>query len=305
MIKLLAVIGPTASGKTDLGVELARQHNGEVISVDSRQIYLGMDIGTAKAAKRPNIDPFDPCLDTKGLWRETVMVEDVPHYLLDILRPDQRYTAFDFKGQAEALIADMVSRGKVPILVGGTGLYFNALLFDYEAAPTPSFDPELKARLHQRYLAGEVEILAEELRRLDPVSAAKIHPNNPHHLLRALEYALVVGKPKSETVARTADPRYDVSFYAKELSRAELYERINLRVDLMLEAGLVKETKKLLEHYPLGSGPLSSIGYAEIGDYLAGKATLNEAAELIKQKTRNYAKRQMTWFRKYANIKYV
>jgi tRNA dimethylallyltransferase len=303
MIKLLAVIGPTASGKTDLGIELAKQHDGEVISVDSRQIYLGMDIGTAKAAKRPNVDPFDQSLDTTELWREPVMVEGVPHYLLDILRPDQRYTAFDFKRQAETLIAGMVSRGKMPILVGGTGLYFNALLFDYEAASTPSFDPELKANLHQRYLAGEAEILAEELRKLDPVSAAKIHPNNPHHLLRALEYALVVGKPKSETVARAAEPRYDVAFYAKELSREVLYERINLRVDLMLEAGLVEETKKLLEHYALGSGPLSSIGYAEISDYLAGKTTLAEAAELIKQKTRNYAKRQMTWFRQYAKLK--
>lgn len=305
MIKLLAVIGPTASGKTDLGIELAKQHGGEVISVDSRQIYLGMDIGTAKAAKRPNVDPFDQSLDTTELWREPVMVEGVPHYLLDILRPDQRYTAFDFKRQAEALIAGMVSRGKIPILVGGTGLYFNTLLFNYKAAPTHSFDPELKANLHKRYLAGEAEILAEELRKLDPVSAAKIHPNNPHHLLRALEYALVVGSPKSETVARTAEPHYNVVFYAKELSREVLYERINLRVDLMLAAGLVEETKKLLEHYALGSGPLSSIGYGEISDYLAGKTTLAEAAELIKQKTRNYAKRQMTWFRKYANIKYI
>jgi tRNA dimethylallyltransferase len=278
-IKLLVLSGPTGSGKSELAVRLAEQIGAEIVNADSMQLYRGLDIGTAKPS-------------AEELAR-------VPHHLLGFVSPEINFTASDFRREAAAAISDIDRRGKKAIVVGGTGLYIRALLEGL--VDSPNGDPEL--RLQFAGLPGE-----ELLRRLslvDPETASRLHPNDRPRLIRALEVFSQTGRPIS---AFRAEHAFSGTYYqplkmAIKVERQELYRRINLRVERMLQDGLVAEVGSLLASgYSRDLKALRSIGYKEISAYLAGEIALDEAVSLIKRDTRRYAKRQMTWFTKENEI---
>jgi tRNA dimethylallyltransferase len=278
-IKLLVLSGPTGSGKSDPAVRLAEQIGAEIVNADSMQVYRGLDIGTAKPP-------------AEALAR-------VPHHLVNIVSPDRDFSASDFRREAAAVIADIDSRGKKAIVVGGTGLYIRALLEGLVDSPTG--DPEL--RLQFAEVPGE-----ELLRRLflvDPETAARLHANDRFRIIRALEVFSQTGRPISAFRSEHAfsGTYYDTLKMAIKVERQELYGRIDRRVDQMLRDGLVEEVRALLaEGYHREMKALRCIGYKEICAYLAGEIGLDQAAELIKRDTRRYAKRQMTWFSKENDI---
>lgn len=301
--KVIIIGGATASGKTSLSLELARKYNGEIISADSRQVYIGMDIGTAKVAPRPEIPA-----STKDLYLQPFDYKGIPHYLIDVVFPNQRYTLFDFKNQAYTLIADIKSRGKTPIIVGGTGLYLDAIMKNYQlSADVESQNPEIKTELekkYQSYLAqfGEDEAkkrMYQILEQEDPDSAATIPPNNIYFVLRALEFTLSNPGESKFKSAQTAIPPFEYELILTDIPREELYKRIEDRIDEQVQQGLIEETQTLINQYGLNLPALTSLGYKEIASYLAKETTLEDALKLFKQKTRNYAKRQLTWFRRY------
>ncbi len=276
------VVGPTATGKTDLAIKIAQQHNGSVISADSRQIYFEMDIGTAKAAVRRPIEPVD--------YTEPIQIEGIDHYLIDIAFPDQRYTLFEFKTQAEALIQQLQKEGKLPIVAGGTGLYADSLINNYQMEPE---DHELREELEK--LDGQT--LWEKLNEVDPESAESLHPNDQRRVLRKLEIAMIAG----EKLERSRKPDFNPIILEPKYERQDLYEKIEKRIDWMVEQGLVEETENLLEKYDENLPALSSLGYKEIGEYLKGERSLDEALYEFKKHTRHFAKRQISWFRRYKN----
>ena len=270
---VIAVAGPTASGKTALAVKLAHERNGEIISADSRLGYKGFDIAAAK-----------PTTEER---------EGVPHYLIDIVEPEIDYSAGDFYRDAKPVIEDIISRGKTPIVCGGTGLYFRILLEDFDLPLIPP-NPELRAELENT----PVEILYDELKSKDPITAEKVHINNKIRIVRVLEIIRTLNKPFYQAAGKK-DTEYDVEWISPHVSsRDELYERINKRVDKMLERGLIDETKALLKKHGRIKNFINTIGYCEILQYLDGELSLDEAVEKIKQNTRRYAKRQLTWFRR-------
>ena len=278
--KILAIVGPTAGGKTALSVELAKRAGGEVISCDSMQIYRGMDIGTAKPTEE----------EMRG----------VPHHLLDIAEPEEAFSVCDYVSAATAAADDILSRGKLPVFCGGTGLYLDAFLRG-GVADSPAGDPALRAALSESAAADGGEALFEELRRCDPESAAVIHPNNLRRVIRAVEIYRLTGVPKSEwdRRSRTFPPRYDaVVLGLRYDDRALLRARISARVDEMLAAGLAEETRRLWEAGVFEKSPTAAaaIGYKELLPYLRGECTLAAAAQTLKIATAQYAKRQMTWF---------
>lgn len=274
--KVIAVVGATASGKTAYAVELAKQVNGEIISADSRLVYRGFDIGTAK----PSVD------ERQG----------VPHYMLDIVEPYENYSAGLYVKEAKKCVNDILSRGKTPILAGGTGLYFNILLNNYDL---PEIEPDWKLREELSELSFEE--LEQTLLKLD--KDAFVEKNDKKKAIRYIEIIKSTGKPLSE--ARGVNEiEYDVEWIGLNFPREELYDRINRRVDLMIEMGLVDETKNLLEKYGRIGNLIDTIGYREIIMALDGVMSMDEAVEKLKQNTRNYAKRQLTWFRKNENIKW-
>lgn len=276
--KVIAIVGPTASGKTKMAIDLAKQIDGEVISADSRYVYRGFDIASAK-----------PTMEER---------EGVPHYLIDIVEPEVDYSVADFYDDARDKIFDIIQRGKTPIVAGGTGLYFRVLLETYDL-PRVEANPELRAELELR----EKEDLLSELLTLDPVSYEKIKDANKRRIVRALEVTKTLGKPFSEASCEK-EPEFDVDWKMPIInSREELYDRINRRVDLMVEQGVIEETKKLLEKHGRIKNFICTIGYQEILTYLDGKASLEEALDKLKQHSRNYAKRQLTWFRKNPALK--
>ena len=274
--KIIAVVGPTASGKTAFAVNLAHQINGEIVSADSRLVYKGFDIGTAK-----------PTLKER---------EGIPHYMIDIAEPETDYTAGLYLKDAEKIIKDILSRGKVPIVAGGTGLYLNILLMNYDL---PKVEPDYDLREKLKKTDNLYEILSS----LDPQTALEIDPNDRKKLIRAIEIVKLTGKPLSKSRGRK-EPEYDVEWLGLNYPREELYDRINGRVDLMMENGLVEETEKLLEKHGRINNILYTIGYQEMVSYLDGILTLDEAVDKLKQNTRRYAKRQLTWFRKNPDIKW-
>lgn len=278
--KILAIVGPTAGGKTALSVALAKRAGGEVISCDSMQIYRGMDIGTAKPTEE----------EKRG----------VPHHLLDIAVPEEAFSVCDYVSAATAAADDILSRGKLPVFCGGTGLYLDAFLRG-GVADSPAGDPALRAALAEGASADGGAALFEELRRCDPESAAAIHPNNLRRVIRAVEIYRLTGVPKSEwdRRSRTLPPRYDaVVLGLCYRDRALLRARISARVDEMLAAGLAEETRRLWEAGVFEKSPTAAaaIGYKELLPYLRGECTLAAAAETLKTATAQYAKRQMTWF---------
>ena len=279
-ITLIAVTGPTASGKTALAIELARRMNGEIISCDSMQIYRGMDIGTAKPTKE-----------------ELAMA---PHHLIDILPPDAPYSCSDYVKDAEKAISDIANRGKTPILCGGTGLYLDRLLKggnDEEAAS----DESLRSELKSFYECNGTDALYQRLVSLDPEAADTIHKNNVKRVMRAIEICLVTGKKKSEIDKKNSEitDKYDHKVITLCFNdRNLLYDRIDRRVDLMIKEGLVEETKRLLSEgvFERSITASQAIGYKELFPYIRGEDSLENCTDELKRASRRYAKRQITWF---------
>lgn len=277
--KIWAIVGPTASGKSALAEALAVRLGGEIVSCDSMQIYRGMDIGTAKP--------------TEGDRAK------VPYHLIDVVEPDAPFSAVDYAAAAEAAIADILSRGRVPILCGGTGLYLDVLLRGMPESPEG--DPALREELAREAALHGNTYLHEQLAAVDPVSAAATHPGNLRRVIRALEIFRATGIPKSEWDRRSREmpTRYRAAVIGLVFKNRELlYRRIEQRVDRMLEEGLLAETKRLLAAgvFKASKTAAAAIGYKELLPYLAGECTLEEAVEQLKIATRRYAKRQITWF---------
>lgn len=276
--KVIAIAGPTASGKTKMAIELAKQIDGEIISADSRLVYKGFDIASAK-----------PTIEER---------EGIPHHLIDIVEPEYDYSVADYHDDAKKAIYNVLSRGKTPIVAGGTGLYFRVLLENYDL-PRVEANPTLRAELDSR----EKEDLLAELKTLDKISYEKLLDANKRRIVRALEVTKILNRPFSE-VSTQKEPEFEVEWKMPKInSRKELYERINLRVDKMVEDGLIEETKTLLEKHGRIKNFVCTIGYQEVLTYLDGQATLDEALDKLKQHSRNYAKRQLTWFRKNPELR--
>lgn len=274
--RVIAVVGATASGKTSYAIELARKINGEIISADSRLVYKGMDIGTAK----PTIDEM----------------QEIPHYMIDVVEPEYNYSVGLYVKEAKKHITDIISRGKVPIVVGGTGLYFRVLLENYDL-PDVKPDYELRKELS----SYSYEELLEMLTKLDEKAANSVEKNDKKKLIRYIEIIKLAGKPL-DLVRGVKEKEFNVEWVGLNFPREILYDRINKRVDLMIEQGLIDETKKLLQKHGRISNITDTIGYREVLSYLDGKLSLDEAKDKLKQNTRNYAKRQLTWFRKNEQI---
>lgn len=274
--RVIAVVGATASGKTSYAIELAKKINGEIISADSRLVYKGMDIGTAK----PTIDEM----------------QEIPHYMIDVVEPEYNYSVGLYVKEAKKHITDIISRGKVPIVVGGTGLYFRVLLENYDL-PDVKPDYELRKELS----SYSYEELLEMLTKLDEKAANSVEKNDKKKLIRYIEIIKLAGKPL-DLVRGVKEKEFNVEWVGLNFPREILYDRINKRVDLMIEQGLIDETKKLLQKHGRISNITDTIGYREVLSYLDGELSLDEVKDKLKQNTRNYAKRQLTWFRKNEQI---
>lgn len=274
--KVIAVVGPTAAGKTDFSINLAKEIDGEIVSADSRLVYKGFDIGTAK-----------PSLEER---------KDISHHMIDIVEPEVDYSAGVYVNDAKKCIYDILDRGKVPVIVGGTGLYFRVLLENYDL---PKVKPDYELRKHLSEM--DAEILHDMLRDLDSEIADKIEINDKKKIIRHIEIIKETGKKISESRG-VSEPEFDVEWIGCNFPRDILYDRINKRVDLMVENGLIEETKMLLKKHGRINNLLYTIGYQEIISYLDGTSTLDDALNTLKQNTRRYAKRQLTWFRKNEKI---
>ncbi len=276
--KITAITGPSSSGKTALAIQLAKTLNGEIISVDSRQIYKELDIGSAKPSPEER--------------------EGITHHLIDIVDVTQEYTAANFCDDAQAKIEDIVKRGKIPILAGGTGLYFRILLQDFEL-PRVAPDKNLREELQKK----TSEELYKQLQKLDFKISEKIHPNNKVKIIRALEVCLSLGIPMSEA-QKKKEPEFNTLWIGLNSEDREfLYERINKRTDMMFEAGLLEEAKNLFEKYGENNKILTgTIGYQELLPLIKGETDFEFASNLLKQNTRRYAKRQISWFKANKDI---
>ncbi len=278
--KLLIIGGPTAVGKTDLSIKLAKKLNGEILSADSMQIYKHMDIGSAKVTKEE--------------------MDGIKHYLIDIIEPDTEFSVADFKEYGEKALKSIIEKGKFPIISGGTGLYINSLTCNM------NFTESEKDEDYRMYLEGLAtekgnEYIHNMLKAIDPISYAEIHPNNRKRVIRALEVFKLTNKPFSSYNAGEDfyNSDYDIFYYVLTMDREKLYERINKRVDIMMEKGLLDECIRFKKMgYTSDIQSMQGIGYKEILYYLEGKISLDEAIDMIKQGSRNYAKRQLTWFRR-------
>ena len=284
---LIILTGPTAVGKTALSVRLAKALDGEIISADSMQIYRRMDIGSAKVTKEE--------------------MEGVPHHLIDCLEPWQECSVSVFQELAKEAVKDIASRKKVPIVAGGTGFYIQALLYDIDFKETQE-DTQIRRELDEIGKEKGAEFLHGLLREVDPESAEAIHPNNRKRVIRALEYYRQTGEKISvhNETERQKDSPYDFFYYVLTTDRPALYERIDRRVDEMMEAGLVDEVKKLREMGCFREMvSMQGLGYKEIMDYLDGKCSLEEAVYILKRDTRHFAKRQLTWFRRERDVRWL
>lgn len=281
--KLIAIVGPTASGKTALGIALAEKFGGEIVSADSRQVYRGMDIGTAKptAAER----------------------RAVPHHLIDIKNPDEDYTVAEYKSDAITAINDIVGRGKLPLLVGGTGLYVKAVTENLDI-PKVQVDPKLRAEIEAEIARDGLDAVFKKLIALDPEAAYVVDPKNPRRVVRALEVAITTGAPFTAQ-RKKHEPLFDTLTIGLNPRPEVLRERIDRRVDAMIHDGLVNEVSALIKKYGRTPVAFDAIGYREIIDYLNGALSLEDATAAIKINTWHYAKRQMTWFKKDGSTQWV
>lgn len=282
---LIAIVGPTAVGKTELSIKLAKSLNGEVINGDAFQIYRGLDIGTAKVTEEEK--------------------EGVVHHLIDVYEPDEPYSVYQFKQDFERIVKDIHDRGKLPILVGGTGLYVQSVLYDYnlEEEIISSEKMEItKNKLNKLSKCSNIE-LHNYLYEIDPETASSVHPNNRKRVERAIEYYLNTKKTLSERKkSQTFTGKYSTILIGIEMSRETLYQRINMRVDMMLERGLLREVSNLVEKGYQNSQSMQAIGYKELVPVVKGEIDIETSTEQIKQNSRRYAKRQMTWFKNKMNV---
>lgn len=285
--KLLIIAGPTAVGKTDISIELGKRLNGEIISCDSMQIYKYMDIGSAKVSKEE--------------------IQGVPHYMIDIVSPENEFSVAEYKSQVTEIIEDICKKGKLPIIAGGTGLYINSIICNMNFTESEK-DEEYRSYLENLAEEKGGEYLHEMLKEVDPISYENIHYNNKKRVIRALEVYKITGKPFSSFASgdQYYSTEYDVHYYVLNMDREKLYNRINMRVDIMMDKGLIDEVKKLQS---MGCNAemqsMKGIGYKEILYYLDGKISLEAAIDMIKQGSRNYAKRQLTWFRKDPRAEFI
>lgn len=282
---MLILLGPTAVGKSKLAVKLAEALNGEIISADSMQVYKGMDIGTAKLKEHER--------------------RKIPHHLIDIKAPDEEWSVADFIERTNKLIDEIKSRGKLPIIVGGTGFYLWSLIEGYAFPITPA-NEELRKKLQDEVKSKGNEYIYNKLKEVDPETAKRLHVNDTKRITRALEVYELTGKPIS--AHQKKDPlsnKYNLIFIGLYTKREDLYKKIEQRVDEMIEKGLLDEVAQLKnQSYTKELTSMQALGYKEAMDYLDGKYDLKEMIELLKRQTRNFAKRQMTWFRRFKNVKW-
>lgn len=285
--KLVILTGPTAVGKTKLSIELAKRIGGEIISADSAQVYKYMDIGSAK------IRPEE--------------MEGIPHYLVDELEPSEEFNVVVFQQKTKKYMQEIYERGHIPILVGGTGFYIQAVLYDIQFSVDDD-NHQIREELEKQAAEMGAEYLHEELRKIDPASAEAIHANNVKRVIRALEYYKLTGQKISEhnEEQRQNESPYDFSYFVLNDHRELLYERIDQRVDEMISEGLVEEVKGLKEMgYDRSYVSMQALGYKEIFSYLEGEISLDEAVYIIKRDTRHFAKRQITWFKREKEVTWV
>ena len=277
--KVIVICGPTASGKTALSIELAKQIHGEIVSCDSMQIYKDMNIGTAK----PTIQEM----------------QGIKHYLIGYVSPEKRYSVADYKRDAKNAIKEIIEKDKMPIIVGGTGLYLDSLIYEIEYQEI-ELDEEYRKNLEKEVEEQGLDRLYERAKQIDAKAVEKISPNDKKRILRILEIYHATGKTKTEQEieSRKKEVEYDYKVYALNWDREKLYDRINKRVDIMIEQGLIEEVKQILDKYDTFPTAMQGLGYKEVVDYLKGNLTKEEMIEKIKMETRRYAKRQLTWFRK-------
>lgn len=277
--KVIVICGPTASGKTALSIELAKKIDGEIISCDSMQIYADMNIGTAK----PTIEEM----------------QGIKHYLIGHILPNERYSVADYKRDAKKAIKEILEKNKVPIIVGGTGLYLDSLIYEIDY-PEIEFDKLYRQKLEEEVEKNGLEELYQEAKKIDPIATEKISINDKKRILRILEIYHATGKTKTEQEieSRKKEVEYEYKVYALDWNRDKLYDRINRRVDLMIGQGLIEEVKSILNKYKEFPTAMQGLGYKEVVEYLNKIITKDEMIEKIKMETRRYAKRQLTWFRK-------
>lgn len=286
-IPLIVVCGPTASGKTGLGIKLAQHYNGEVISADSMQIYKGMDIATAKPTDKE--------------------MQGIVHHMIDCVEPEKSYSVAEYVESARKIIADIYYfQKKIPVLVGGTGLYINSILNNIEFGKD-NFDTELREQLNNRLLTEGPEVLLKELESFDPLSAKRLGTINHRRLIRAIEIYRTTGKTMTQFIEESRllpSPYQDVRIGLNCSDRQHLYEKINKRVDIMIQQGLIDEAQKFRK-FSYSKTAVKAIGYKELEPYFTGEFTLEEALENLKRETRRYAKRQITWFRRDKKINWI
>ncbi len=285
--KLIILAGPTASGKTSVSIDLAKRLGGEIISADSMQVYKYMDVGTAKISVEE--------------------MQGVKHHLIDVLDPKEDFNIVKFQNMVKCSIEEIVKNGHIPILVGGTGFYIQSIIYDIDFN-TEDDNSSVRKKLEEEYDTLGADFMYEKLKKIDSVSAETIHKNNKKRIIRAIEFFLINNAPISShnEVQRKKNSPYDYRFFVLNPPRDILYERINKRVDIMVENGLVDEVKKLREMgLSMENISMQGIGYKEIIEYLNGEVSLESAIENIKQNTRHMAKRQVTWFKREKDVIYV
>ena len=276
---VIVICGPTASGKTALSIELAKRINGEIVSADSMQIYKDMDIGSAKVTEDE--------------------MQGIKHYLIDCVYPNERYSVANYKQDAKAAIEEIIGKGKTPIVVGGTGLYIDSLIYEIEYKDI-KINEEYRKQLGKIRDEEGLEVLYKRALEIDPKAMEKISPNDFKRITRILEIYEATGKTKTqqEAQSRLKEIPYDYKVFAIDYDREKLYERINKRVDIMLEKGLIEEVEILTQRYTEFPTAMQGLGYKEVKQYFEGELSKEEMIEKIKQESRRYAKRQFTWFRK-------
>jgi len=310
--KIIVIVGPTASGKSALAIQLAKKLNGEIVSADSRQIYREMNIGTAKpeAPRASGISNFKFLISkqipspksqkSKQSIMTPIISDGVPHYLIDIKNPDENYTVAEYKRDAIKAINKILKNKKLPILIGGTGLYIKAII-DNLNIPEVAPDIKLRKKLEKEIEKYGLSFIFNKLIKLDPEAAYIVDPNNPRRIIRALEIAIKTEKPFSAQ-RQVSEPLFDFLEIGIKSPKNILDKRINKRVDFMIKNCLVEEVKNLIKKYGAEHQSFDAIGYREVIGYLNGKTSLEEVSELIKKNTRKYAKRQITWFGKDKRI---